>query len=144
MAVSVDTNVLLSAVNADDPRHRASAGLVSGLCGGHETVYLPWSVLLGFLRISTHPGVFRRPLRPAEAEERVAALLERPNVSAIGEREGFWRAYAAVAGQAGPIGGKLVSDAHLATVLRQHGIRTLYTFDRDFRRFTFLETREPA
>lgn len=41
------------------------------------------------------------------------------------------------------IRGKLVPDAHLATILRQNGVRTLYTSDRDFRRFDFLDVRDP-
>jgi predicted nucleic acid-binding protein len=36
-----------------------------------------------------------------------------------------------------------VPDAHLAALLRQHGIRTLYTNDTDFRRFAFLDVRDP-
>ena len=39
--------------------------------------------------------------------------------------------------------GNLVPDAHLAALLRQHGIRTLYTNDSDFRRFSFLDVRNP-
>ena len=35
------------------------------------------------------------------------------------------------------------SDTHLAALLRQHGIRTLYTNDSDFRRFSFLDVRNP-
>jgi hypothetical protein len=143
MAVSLDTNVLLYALNQDDPRHAAAGGLLERLANGHETVYLAWPVLMAFVRIATHPAIFPRPLRPREAEDRVEALLRRPNISAIAEREGFWEAYRKVAADAGPVGGKLVPDAHLATVLRQHGIRTLYTFDRDYRRFTFLDAREP-
>jgi uncharacterized protein len=36
-----------------------------------------------------------------------------------------------------------VPDAHLAALLRQHGVGTLYTRDADFRKFTFLELRDP-
>jgi predicted nucleic acid-binding protein len=42
-----------------------------------------------------------------------------------------------------PTRGILVPDAHLAAVLRQSGITTLYTHDRDFRKFAFLDVREP-
>ncbi len=144
MAVSVDTNVLLYALNEDDPRHAVSSGLLEELCNGHETLYLAWPVLLGFLRIASHAAIFARPLTAAEAEDRVSALLSRPNVAAIGERDGFWEEYRATSRDAGPLGGKLVPDGHLAAILKQHGIRTLYTFDRDFRRFTFLQAREPG
>jgi predicted nucleic acid-binding protein len=37
----------------------------------------------------------------------------------------------------------LVPDAHLAALLRQHDIRTLYTTDADFRKFEFLDVRNP-
>jgi hypothetical protein len=39
--------------------------------------------------------------------------------------------------------GNLVPDAHLAALLRQHDIRTLYTTDADFRKFEFLDVRNP-
>lgn len=32
---------------------------------------------------------------------------------------------------------------HLAAVLRQHGVRRLYTSDVDFQRFDFLDVRDP-
>ncbi|MGB0679364.1 MAG: PIN domain-containing protein [Polyangiales bacterium] len=34
-------------------------------------------------------------------------------------------------------------DAYIAALLRSHGIRRIYTHDRDFRRFDFLETIDP-
>lgn len=37
----------------------------------------------------------------------------------------------------------LVPDAHLAAILLQHDVRKLYTNDSDFRRFTFLDVRNP-
>jgi hypothetical protein len=39
--------------------------------------------------------------------------------------------------------GNLVPDAHLAALLKQHGIRRLYTNDADFRKFPFLDVRSP-
>jgi predicted nucleic acid-binding protein len=39
--------------------------------------------------------------------------------------------------------GNLVPDAHLAALLKQHGVRTLYTRDGDFRKFPFLDVRDP-
>ena len=42
-----------------------------------------------------------------------------------------------------PTRGNLVPDAHLAALLRHHGVRTLYTHDRDFRKVPFLVVRDP-
>ena len=33
--------------------------------------------------------------------------------------------------------------AYLSDVLRQHGVQRLYTADADFRRFAFLDVRDP-
>jgi predicted nucleic acid-binding protein len=60
----------------------------------------------------------------------------------LSEEPGFLEAYREVAG-ASPLRGNLVPDAHLAVLLRQHGVRTLYTRDGDFKRFGFLEVRDP-
>ena len=38
-----------------------------------------------------------------------------------------------------PVRGNLVSDAHLVTILRQHGVETIYSADSDFRKFEFLK-----
>jgi uncharacterized protein len=39
--------------------------------------------------------------------------------------------------------GNLVPDAHVATILFQHGVRTLYSNDRDFRKFLSIDLRDP-
>jgi toxin-antitoxin system PIN domain toxin len=95
-----------------------------------------------YLRIATHAAIFARPLSPQEAMDNVAGLLARPHARVLSEEDGFWEVYREVAGTVGPRG-NLVPDAHLAALLRQHGIVTLYTHDRDFRRFDFLRTVDP-
>lgn len=70
------------------------------------------------------------------------ALARLPNVRLLSEEPGFLDVYREVSG-AFPVRGNLVADAHLAALLRQHGIRTLYTRDTDYRRFEFLEVRDP-
>lgn len=86
----------------------------------------------------------RRYLRaPADAEEaarNIEALLSVPFCRVLGEEDGFWNSYREMT-QEVPTRGNLVPDAHLAALLTQHGIATLYT--RDFRRFTFLNVRDP-
>jgi uncharacterized protein len=42
-----------------------------------------------------------------------------------------------------PTRGNLVPDAHLASILVGHGVTTVCTHDRDFRKFTFLDVRDP-
>ena len=97
---------------------------------------------MGYLRIATHPGIFARPLAPNEAVRNIDALLRLPHVRVLAEDEGFWDVYRAVTRPLA-VRGNLVPDAHLAALLSQHGVRILYSSDNDFRRFDFLEVRNP-
>jgi predicted nucleic acid-binding protein len=60
----------------------------------------------------------------------------------VSELDGFLDAYRHVSGSL-PVRGNLVPDAHLATILFQHGVGTLYSNDRDFRKFEPLDVRDP-
>ena len=109
---------------------------------GPEPLCLAWLTLASYLRMATHPRIFARPLSPDEALRNVDALLELPHVRVIGESEGFLGVYRDVTA-AVPTRGNLVPDAHLAAVLRQNGVRRLWSRDRDFLKFTFLDVRDP-
>ena len=61
---------------------------------------------------------------------------------AISELDGFIDAYKHVTDETS-VRGNLVPDAHVAAILFQHGVRTLYSNDRDFRKFSSLELRDP-
>lgn len=39
--------------------------------------------------------------------------------------------------------GNLVTDAHLVTLMRRYGVRTILTRDRDFRRFDGIRALDP-
>jgi hypothetical protein len=103
---------------------------------------LAWPTLMSYLRIATHPRIFSAPLSADEALGNVSALIELPHARAVSELDGFMEAYRHVAGDT-PVRGNLVPDAHVAAILLQHGVRTLYSNDRDFRRFRSLDVRDP-
>jgi toxin-antitoxin system PIN domain toxin len=96
---------------------------------------------MAYLRISTHPSIFAAPLSPREAEANIESLLALPRVRVLGEGDGFWSAYRAVA--EAPIRGNLVPDAHLAALLLEHGVHLLYSRDRDFFKFPTLRVEDP-
>lgn len=141
MSVTVDTNILLYATNADDDLHDQARELLERLAGGPDLLYLFWPTIMGFLRIATHPGIFPSPASPARAMSAVKALLERPSVRTGTEGDGFWQIYQATAGE--DTRGNHVPDAHLAALMRHHGVAVIYTRDRDFRRYDGIEARDP-
>ena len=142
MTTTVDANVLVHASDQGSPRHDASRELLASLAAGPALVYVFWPVAMAYLRISTHPRIFERPLEPAVARSNLDALLDRPHVRCPGEGEGFWTVFQdTVAGDT--VRGNLVADAHIAALMRHHGVGTIWTADRDFRRFTDIVARDP-
>lgn len=137
MSVTVDANVLVYASNEADPSHEPARRVVEQLAAGPGLVYLFWPTAMGYLRIVTHPGILPRPLTAVEAMANVEGLLARPHVRAPGESDGFWDIYRLAAGPHAR--GNQVPDVHLASLMRQHGVRAIYTRDRGFRRFDGMD-----
>ena len=141
MSATVDTNVLLCAANADDEAHPVARELLNRLAGGPDLLYLFWPTIMGFLRIATHPAIFPDPYAPEQALAAITGLLDRPNVRTPAEHDGFWKLYRSTADA--QTRGNRIPDAHLAALMRQHGVTVIYTRDRDFRRYDGIDARDP-
>jgi toxin-antitoxin system PIN domain toxin len=142
LSYAVDANVLLYASDTSSVFHPRALAFLERCAGSPELMVLPWPVVMAYLRIATHPAVFERPLPPEEAEANVEGLLARPQVRPLGELDGFWKAYRRSTGGL-VVRGNLVPDAHLVALLLQHGVSTLWTHDRDFRKFEGIRVRDP-
>lgn len=143
MSYSVDVNVLLYATDRSSPYYRRAREFVVGRASDPDIFCIAWMTVMSFLRVSTHSRIFDTPLTPSEALQNVEALLALPRCRTINEGKRFLDVYREVTGDA-PVRGNLVPDAHLAAVLRENDVRTLYTADGDFRRFPFLDVRNPV
>ena len=142
MSFAFDVNLLIYASDLGSPHHSAARKLLDEKANGRELFCLAWTTAMSYLRIVTHPGVLSSPLSPVEALANLRALHELSHVRFLAEKDGFLDVYAEASGGE-PIRGKLVPDVHLAAILLQHDVRTLYTNDSDFRRFAFLDVRNP-
>jgi toxin-antitoxin system PIN domain toxin len=142
VSFAVDVNILLYASDRSSPFGERASAFLFECAEGSEVVYVAWPTILSYLRVATHAGVFANPLTPDDAMENVSRLLALPHIRTLSEDDGFWTVYRDVARML-PVRGNLVPDAHLAALLRQHGVTTLYTNDVDFRKFTFLTVINP-
>ncbi|HLA14363.1 MAG TPA: TA system VapC family ribonuclease toxin [Gemmatimonadaceae bacterium] len=142
MSATIDVNILLYASDESSSFHTRAADLLERLARGPDLLYLFWPVLMGYLRMATHPAIFPRPLSVEIATGNVGQLLELPHTRALGEGDDFWQVYGAVTSGA-VVRGNLVSDAHLVALMRQNGISTLWSHDRDFRKFEGVRVRDP-
>ena len=141
MSVAVDTNILVYASNTRDPLSERAYAVLEELARGPELLYVFWPVIMGFLRLSTSHSLTDDPLSPDKALALVETLIGRSHVRTPGEGAGFLDFYRGTA-SAGTRG-KHVTDAHIAALMRQHGVRVIYTRDRDFRRFDGIAVEDP-
>ncbi|MFZ0216186.1 MAG: TA system VapC family ribonuclease toxin [Candidatus Dormiibacterota bacterium] len=141
MSATVDANVLAYASNEADPVHARAPSLVERLAGGPDLVYLFWPVLMGYLRIVTHPAILPRPMPSSDAIANVTALLGRRHVRTPAEVDGFWDIFRS--GSIEWLRGNAFPDGHLVSLMRQNGVTTIYTRDRDFRRFDGIRVQDP-
>jgi toxin-antitoxin system PIN domain toxin len=142
MSFALDVNILLYASDTSSPHFERARSFIESCMVQDEVFTVGWLTVMSYLRIATHPAVFDRPLSPDEAMANIEMLLDFPQVRFLSEEDGFWNAYRTTTAEV-PTRGNLVPDAHLAALLRQHGVKTLYTHDRDFLKFSFLDVRDP-
>lgn len=143
MSYSIDVNIFVYAANPRDKHYQQQAiCFLEEKLNDSELLFLPWMTLMSYQRITTHPSVFPHPLTPKEAWKNIEDLLALPQVRIINEEEGFADHYLKVTSEF-PVRGGLVSDAHLAAILNQHGVKTIYSADSDFRKFSFLKVINP-
>lgn len=139
--ILVDANLLIYAGVDSFPQHERARQWLDGRLNDVAPVGLPWPSLLGFLRVTTNPRVFRRPAPLADAWRQVLAWLacERVWIPQATERhrEILGGLFAAPGVQA-----NLVPDAHLAALAIEHGL-VLCTTDGDFARFAGLRRENP-
>jgi predicted nucleic acid-binding protein len=69
-------------------------------------------------------------------------LLALPHVQTAGEQDRFWPFYRQLAAEA-DARGNLIHDAHLVALMVENGVRTIWTHDGDYRRFSSIEARDP-
>ena len=142
MSSTVDLNILLYASDETSAFHPKARDLMDRLGRGPDLLYLFWPVVMEYLRMATHPSIFPSPLRVEAATGNVEQLIALPHVRTPGEGDDFWNLY-----QASTTGlvvrGNLVPDAHLVSLIRQSGVGTLWTHDRDFRKFDGIRVQDP-
>jgi toxin-antitoxin system PIN domain toxin len=139
--ILVDANLLLYAYHERAAEHAAARAWLEQTLSGSELVRFPWLTLWAFLRISTSPRVFERPLSATEAIAAVDSWLEQPVAAVAEPGERYWKIMGGLMRE-GQVAGPLVMDAAIAALAIEHGA-TLHSTDRDFARFAGLKWRNP-
>lgn len=139
----VDTNVFLYAVNQDVEEHPSASEAVAAWLEGSEDWYVTWSILYEFLRVSTHRGVFPRPLTFTQAWKYLEGLLASPRFSVLVESDRHPSVLRDLREEYPDLAGNVMHDLHTVSLMKEHGVSEIRTRDHVFERFPFLRVVDP-
>jgi hypothetical protein len=135
---------LVDAVDAASRYHEPCRRFIEG-CRRQATVwYVTWGICYEFLRVATHARVLRRPFTATQAWSFIEGLLRSPAIAILVPTERHAAVATEVIAGMPRLAGDLVFDAKTAILMREHGVRTIYTRDMDFHRFPFVEVVDPS
>lgn len=140
--IALDTNVLVYAHRRDLPLHETAAAVVARALTGNEPVALCWPVVHEFLAVVTSNRVFVKPTPPSRAFDQVHDWFASPVARSLGESSRHLETVAGLA-LASRSHGPVIHDARIAAICIDHGVRELWTADRDFSRFPQVPIRNP-
>lgn len=140
--IAVDTNLLVFAHRRDSEWHDRAKRTVKELADGVAAWALPWPCLHEFLAIVTHPRIYSPPSKLDRAVDQLKAWLESPSVVLLSESDDYFPTLVDILERSRVIGPR-VHDARVAALCIRHGVRELWSADRDFSRFPSLKVHNP-
>lgn len=140
--IALDTNILVYAHRDEVPEHDIALRELTALLMSGRRVALPWPCLHEAISILTHPKIFVPPSSVEEAFRVIAAVIDLPQVSVIGETHNHLELLRGLMDHP-RIRGPKIHDAKIASICIGHGVDELWTADRDFSFFPALKTRNP-
>jgi len=140
--IAVDTNILVYAHRLELPFNQAAFERLTELANGTAAWAIPWPCLHEFLNVVTNPRVFVPPTSLERALAQVDIWLESPSLALLTESPTHWTTLRAILVQ-GVVTGPRIHDARTMALCRQHGVRELWSADRDFSRFAGVRVVNP-
>lgn len=140
----VDTNILVDAADEDSKFHGRRYEILEQWRHQASAWYMTWGIVYEFLRVITHPRVFRKPWSVMKAWTFVEAILASPALDLLVPSERHADIVREIIEDMPNLSGNLLYDAHTAALMKEHGVKRIYTRDSDFYRFKFLEPVDPT
>ena len=140
----LDANVLLDAVNQRSACHTRCLALVEKCRTGTDICLLTWSICYEFLRVSTDLRALPSPLLATDALRFLESLMASDRFSMLVPTEQHASVLRQTLNENPHVSGNVMHDVHVAVLMREHGIRRIYTRDTDFHKFKFLDPIDPT
>lgn len=136
-----DVNILVYAHREDAHQHEFYLAWLQDVVNGHEAFGLSDLVLSGFIRVVTHPKIFKTPSTVETAIEFANQLRQVPHCVPVNPGPRHWSIFAALCHEHNAKG-NIVADTFFAALAIESGSEWITT-DRDFSRFKGLKWRHP-
>ncbi len=140
--IAVDTNILVYAHREESPFHLNALSRIRELAEAQGIWAIPWPCLHEFIGVVTHPRAYVPPTPLRIALAAVDRWLRSPTIVLLNESPTHWKTLREVI-EAAQITGPMIHDAKIAALCLQHGVRELWSADRDFSRFPRLRVVNP-
>lgn len=140
--IAIDTNLLVYAHRPEMPFNERAREVLATAVAGPEPVCVPWPCVHEFLAVVSNPRIFREPTTIDFALDAIRRLRQSLSGQFIAEGDGYLDAFKQIAEPA-MLHGALVHDARVAALCLFHGVRVLWSADRNFSRFPQLTVVNP-
>jgi toxin-antitoxin system PIN domain toxin len=140
--IAVDTNILVYAHRRDSEFFQLAGRAVRSLAENPEHWAIPWPCVHEFFGIVTNRRIFELPTSTEAAIKQIEIWMESPSLRLIGEAAMYWQNLAEILTD-GKITGPKVHDARIAAICKSHGVRELWSADRDFSRMRGVKVTNP-
>lgn len=140
--IAIDTNLLVYAHRPEMPFHERARSVLTEAVAAAEPVCVPWPCAHEFLAVVSNPRIFKDPTPMDIALDAVKRLLATVPGGFLAEGEGYISVLEQIVRPA-LLQGAIVHDARVAALCIFHGVRVLWSVDRDFSRFADLTVVNP-
>jgi toxin-antitoxin system PIN domain toxin len=140
--IAVDSNLLVYAHRRDSEAYATARVRIEELAAGRAQWAIPFPCVHEFIRNVTDHRIYAEPTSLDRAFDQVSAWVESPGARLLGEGAAHLDLLGRVARE-GRVRGAAIHDARIAAICMEHGVRELWTADRDFSRFPTIKTRNP-
>ena len=140
--IAIDTNLLVYAHREDSEWHSKAIRVLTDLAQSGQPWGIPWPCVHEFISITTHPKIYVPPTPLSIALETIDCWLNIPTCHMLSEGPGYFAHLSTIATKA-MLKGPMIHDARIAAICLSHGVKKLWTCDRDFSRFPSLRHENP-
>jgi predicted nucleic acid-binding protein len=140
--IALDTNLLVYAYREDSEFHSVAMEQIRPVIEGDSPWALPWTCVHEFIGVVTCGRVYKPASPLSSVLGYLDSLMASPQLHLLAESPGYFEKLRELA-LAAKLSGPRVHDARIAALCLHHGVRELWTADRDFSMFPKLKTRNP-